>query len=58
MSETRLHTDPDRPERRPRLGMRLDVVEVYNWGTFDQAVWRFDLNGENSLLTGDIGSAI
>lgn len=56
MSESRLHTDLNPPERKPRLGMRLQAVEVYNWGTFDQAVWRFDLNGENSLLTGDIGS--
>lgn len=37
-------------------GYRLDRLEVYNWGTFDQRVWVFDLRGRNALLTGDIGS--
>ena len=37
-------------------GYRLDHVEVLGWGTFDRAVWRFDLGGHTSLLTGDIGS--
>jgi uncharacterized protein YPO0396 len=37
-------------------GFRLDHVEVLGWGTFDRAVWRFDLDGHTSLLTGDIGS--
>lgn len=37
-------------------GYRLERLEVYNWGTFDQRVWTFHLNGKNSLLTGDIGS--
>ncbi len=41
---------------RVRLGMRLDAVEVFNWGTFDKTVWRLDLNRDNTLLTGDIGS--
>jgi uncharacterized protein YPO0396 len=36
--------------------MRLDAVEIVNWGTFDKQIWRFDLGGENALLTGDIGS--
>lgn len=40
----------------PPLGMRLQAVEVFNWGTFDQKVWRLDLHGDNILLTGDIGS--
>ena len=31
-------------------------LEVYNWGTFDETVWTFDLGGRNALLTGDIGS--
>jgi len=31
-------------------------VEIYNWGTFDKQVWTFTLNGQNALLTGDIGS--
>lgn len=39
-----------------RPGMRLHAIEVLNWGTFGQRVWRLDLGGENALLTGDIGS--
>lgn len=39
-----------------RQGYRLDRVELYNWGTFDKAVWTFELDGDTSLLTGDIGS--
>jgi uncharacterized protein YPO0396 len=46
-------------ETRPAAkwpGMRLLVVEVLNWGTFDKRAWRLELGGENTLLTGDIGS--
>lgn len=39
-----------------REGFRLQRVELYNWGTFDKAVWTFTLGGDTSLLTGDIGS--
>ncbi|MCC7060078.1 MAG: ATP-dependent exonuclease SbcCD, C subunit-like protein, partial [Burkholderiaceae bacterium] len=39
-----------------RVGFRLQRLEVLNWGTFDQRVWRHALDGHNSLLTGDIGS--
>ena len=39
-----------------RAGFRLHDIEVYNWGTFNQQVWRFPTNGDNALLTGDIGS--
>jgi len=39
-----------------RVGYRLDHVEVFNWGTFDQRVWRLVPGGDTSLLTGDIGS--
>jgi uncharacterized protein YPO0396 len=37
-------------------GGRLQRLEVYNWGTFDQQVWTFTVEGRNALLTGDIGS--
>ncbi len=37
-------------------GFRLHRLEVFNWGTFDKRVWSMQLNGENGLLTGDIGS--
>jgi uncharacterized protein YPO0396 len=39
-----------------RTGFRLHRFEVYNWGTFHQRVWNLSLNGDNGLLTGDIGS--
>ncbi|MDP2761804.1 MAG: ATP-binding protein [Sideroxyarcus sp.] len=37
-------------------GFRLQRLEVYNWGTFDNRVWTLQLAGKNGLLTGDIGS--
>ena len=37
-------------------GFRLQTLEVFNWGTFDGQVWALQLNGQNGLLTGDIGS--
>lgn len=39
-----------------RVGFRLQRLEVLNWGTFDKRVWRYELDGRNGLLTGDIGS--
>jgi uncharacterized protein YPO0396 len=48
--ETEFHVD------LARAGMRLQRCEFYNWGTFHQRVWGLDLSGENTLLTGDIGS--
>jgi len=39
-----------------RAGFRLQRFEVYNWGTFDARVWVLESKGDNSLLTGDIGS--
>src|SRR5260370_41138081 len=40
----------------PRPGFRLVRFEVLNWGTFHKHVWGLDADGNNSLLTGDIGS--
>jgi uncharacterized protein YPO0396 len=40
----------------PHAGMRLVRCELYNWGTFHGRVWGLDLKGDNTLLTGDIGS--
>ncbi|WP_416177785.1 ATP-binding protein [Dialister sp.] len=37
-------------------GYRMKRLEVYNWGTFDGAVWPFEVGSETSLLTGEIGS--
>jgi uncharacterized protein YPO0396 len=45
----------DAPQAQ-RAGMRLNRCEFFNWGTFHGRVWRLDLGGENTLLTGDIGS--
>ena len=39
-----------------RPGFRLHRLELLNWGTFNKDVRTFRLDGENSLLTGDIGS--
>lgn len=33
-------------------GFRLQYMEVFNWGTFDQNVFRINPQGHNSLLTG------
>lgn len=37
-------------------GFRLQYLEVYNWGTFNKVRWQIQPNGQNALLTGDIGS--
>ncbi|MCY0908436.1 MAG: hypothetical protein OWR62_08615 [Sulfobacillus thermotolerans] len=42
------------PDKAP--GFRLHRLEVLNWGTFHRKVWTLEVNGETSLLTGDIGS--
>ena len=41
----------------PQLaGFRLERLDVYNWGTFHDRIWSFPLQGQNGLLTGDVGS--
>lgn len=37
-------------------GFRLQRLEVLNWGTFHGRPWILNLDGHNTLLTGDIGS--
>ena len=37
-------------------GFRLQRLEILNWGTFNNKIWTFNLEGKNALLTGDIGS--
>lgn len=44
------------PDMFKTPGFRLEHFEVLNWGTFDKRIWRISANGENALLTGDIGS--
>lgn len=38
------------------VGFRLHQFELFNWGTFDKYIWKIKPEGENALLTGDIGS--
>jgi uncharacterized protein YPO0396 len=56
MSELPGGLDPRADGASQLSGFRLDRLEDYNWCTFDEAVWTFDLHGANALLTGDIGS--
>ena len=39
-----------------KSGFRLKTIELYNWGTFNKKIYSLDIDGENGLLTGDIGS--
>ena len=39
-----------------KSGFRLQYMEVFNWGTFDEHVWKIQPGGETSLLTGANGS--
>ncbi|MFC0268626.1 ATP-binding protein [Kushneria aurantia] len=46
----------DFADSNKQAGFRLQRLEVLNWGTFDHQVWALNPQGDNSLLTGDIGS--
>ena len=50
MSELELNSD------NTKIGFRLHSVELLNWGTFHNKIWKIEPNGSNSLLTGDVGS--
>ncbi|MCH5719922.1 ATP-binding protein [Niabella hibiscisoli] len=39
-----------------KSGFRLQYMEVFNWGTFDEQIHTITPNGETSLLTGANGS--
>lgn len=39
-----------------QIGFRLQYMELLNWGTFNKDIWKIAPNGNNSLLTGSIGS--
>lgn len=39
-----------------KAGYRLHRLEVLNWGTFNKKIWYIEPNGDNALLTGDIGA--
>lgn len=38
------------------VGHRLQYMELLNWGTFNDKIWRITPGEENSLLTGAVGS--
>lgn len=38
------------------VGFRLEYMEFLNWGTFNGKIWRIEPHGNNSLLTGAVGS--
>lgn len=50
---TQVPTTDDRP---PLQGFRLAKLEVYNWGTFDGAVYSVQPAGQTTLLVGENGS--
>ena len=35
-----------------KAGFRLQYMEVYNWGTFHEKIFKINPKGNNSLLTG------
>lgn len=37
-------------------GYRLINLEIFNWGTFDNAIWHLALDGHGCLLTGENGT--
>ncbi|MCD8402921.1 hypothetical protein LNI88_05715 [Tenacibaculum dicentrarchi] len=39
-----------------KAGFRLQYMEIYNWGTFDNQIFKIEPKGNNSLLTGANGS--
>jgi uncharacterized protein YPO0396 len=39
-----------------QIGFRLQYMELLNWGTFHNKIWKITPAGNNSLLTGEIGS--
>ncbi len=42
--------------REHAIGLRLERLEVYNWGTFNGQIWSITPHGGTSLLTGANGS--
>jgi uncharacterized protein YPO0396 len=46
----------DFAEDNAHAGFRLAHFEWYNWGTYDREIFSLDMQRENALLTGDIGS--
>ena len=45
-----------RVDRAEAAGFRLLKFELYNWGTFHGRIWTIPTDGNNCLITGEIGS--
>ena len=57
MTTTKAHSgSPLNADRPPLPGYRLAKLEVYNWGTFDGAVYSVQPRGQTTLLVGENGS--
>ena len=62
MIQTNLFPEPTKippstaNEEATYSGFCLHSLEVLNWGTFDQSIKRLTVDGQNCLLTGNIGS--
>ncbi|MEZ0485983.1 ATP-binding protein [Fibrella aquatica] len=44
------------PNNYQKAGFRLAHLDVLNWGTFHKKVWSIRPDGDNALVTGDIGA--
>ena len=42
--------------KQDSAGFRLNYVQIYNWGTFDEKIYTLNPDGQSSLLTGANGS--
>ena len=52
-----LSSEPEIRESQIKIeGFRLQRLELYNWGTFNQRIWTITLSGGSALLTGANGS--
>ncbi len=51
-----MNLTPANSDRPPLPGYRLAKLEVYNWGTFDGAVYSVQPRGQTTLLVGENGS--
>ncbi|HRG89986.1 MAG TPA: ATP-binding protein, partial [Chitinophagales bacterium] len=42
--------------KQDSAGFRLNYIQIYNWGTFDEKIYTLNPDGQSSLLTGANGS--
>ena len=53
MKSAQLTFEYDKPNK---CGFYLDKLEIYNWGTFHNKIWKITPATDPSLITGDFGS--